>query len=230
MGLATKLADMYLSLEFNCRLPDGFRVMHPFRDNAQVRETVTTFYHRFFAGPEPRRVLLGINPGRHGGGVTGIPFTDTKRLVDDCGIPFVGPTSHEPSSVFVYRMIQALGGPDAFYRRFLFFPVCPLGFLREKKPGTWVNANYYDDPQLLEAVEPFIVENLTVLCSFGVRTDHAWSLGLGPNLRHLDRLNRVHQWFGALHGLEHPRYIIQYKSAELDWYIGRYRESLGAHG
>ncbi len=33
-----------------------------------------------------RYLILGINPGRFGGGITGIPFTDPIRLQNICGI------------------------------------------------------------------------------------------------------------------------------------------------
>ena len=62
-------------------------------------------------------MILGINPGRHGSGVTGIAFTDTKRLNNDCGISFDEYVTHETSSVFVYEMIKAFGGPEKFYQK-----------------------------------------------------------------------------------------------------------------
>ena len=49
-----------------------------------------------------RHLLLGINPGRFGGGVTGIPFTDPIRLQNVCGIENNFEKKQELSSVFIY--------------------------------------------------------------------------------------------------------------------------------
>jgi hypothetical protein len=66
-----------------------------------------------------------------GAGATGIPFTDTKRLESDCAeskTPDIA--THEPSSVFVYEMIKAYGGPKNFYGNdFYISSVSPLGFV-----------------------------------------------------------------------------------------------------
>ncbi len=54
------------------------------------------YYHDF----NQRKFMIGINPGRHGAGVTGVPFTDTKRLESVCGIKMESAHTHE--IIFVY--------------------------------------------------------------------------------------------------------------------------------
>ena len=71
-------------------LPQGIRIMNPFREYTQTMGIVDTFYHKYYNDNEPRFIILGINPGRFGGGLTGIPFTDPKRLVSECHIPYTG--------------------------------------------------------------------------------------------------------------------------------------------
>lgn len=220
--MADQLISFYQSLKLEAELPEDFRVMNPFQNSPLAMETSAAFYRKFYADSRPRKVLLGINPGRHGGGITGIPFTDSKRLTQDCGLPFQGPTTHEPSSVFIYEMIRAAGGPEVFYSRYLIFPVSPLGFLHEKSTGKWVNANYYDDPRLLAAVTPFIIQSLDALAAMGIDSSVAFCLGLGPNLKFLQKLNTTHPWFDRIVPLEHPRFIIQYRSKVIGEYIQKY--------
>ncbi|NJK87700.1 MAG: DUF4918 family protein [Bacteroidales bacterium] len=78
-------------------------------------------------------MILGINPGRHGAGVTGITFTDTKRLWEKCGIKAEGRVTHEPSSVFFYEIIDAFGGVEKFYSHFMSQP-CALWVSQKLHP------------------------------------------------------------------------------------------------
>ena len=80
-------------------------------------------------------IILGINPGRLGAGVTGIPFTDTKRLVTECKIPYSGKLTHEISSVFVYEMINAFGGVSNFYKKFYINSPFPLAITKTSSEG-----------------------------------------------------------------------------------------------
>lgn len=199
--------------------------MNPFNQEI-VRSTIRIFYKKFLDDTRPRRVLMGINPGRHGGGITGIPFTDTKRLSAVCGIEWSGPNSHEPSSEFFYTMACYHGGLTFFYERFFSFPVSPLGYLRQNRQGKWLNANYYDTPELLSAVRPFIVSSLNRLASWTIDRSVAFSLGQGPNHKILEELNRMHRWFDRIVALPHPRFIIQYKRKELTSYLDLYWKEL----
>ena len=64
------------------KLPAGIRAMNPFRGDGSdhVRSIGKAFYQKFYNDKEPRKLVLGINPGRLGAGATGIPFTDTRRM------------------------------------------------------------------------------------------------------------------------------------------------------
>jgi len=126
--LADRIIGFNKSLEFRGTLPDGIRIMNPFRENEGVMDVSSAFYKKYYDDNAPRHLILGINPGRFGAGLTGIPFTDPKHLTTNCGIAYPGPMAHEPSSVFVYDMITAFGGEAAFYRQFYISAVCPLGF------------------------------------------------------------------------------------------------------
>lgn len=132
-SFADKVIAFNENLIFNLTLPLGFQVINPFQENPAVMTPVRLFYKKFYDDTQPRRMILGINPGRHGAAVSGIPFTDTKRLETVCGIKIENAYSHELSSVFVYDMIEAFGGVKAFYSRFYINSPFPLAIIQQKK-------------------------------------------------------------------------------------------------
>jgi hypothetical protein len=144
MTFAENIIAFNQQLDYQGALPEGIRIMNPFRENETILPVSSGFYRKYYDDHEPRHLILGINPGRFGAGVTGIPFTDPKRLVEKCGLAFQGKMEHEPSSVFVYDVIEAYGGAEAFYRKFYINSVCPLGFTKTSPAGKEVNCNYYD--------------------------------------------------------------------------------------
>jgi len=208
-------------------LPSGIRIMNPFREFEQTNKISEAFYSKYYNDDNPRRLILGINPGRFGGGITGIPFTDPKRLVSECNIEYKGKITHEPSSVFVYEVINAYGGPEAFYAKFYINSLCPLGFTTIDANGREKNYNYYDSPALAAAVNDFIIENIRTQIGLGVLTDVCFCFGTGKNENYLRRLNDKYHFFKTIIALEHPRFIMQYKSLTKQFYIDKY---IGAFG
>jgi hypothetical protein len=216
------------SLRLDIPLPDGIRVMNPFTENPQALAVSSDFYRKFYNDNRDRRLILGINPGRHGAGVTGIPFTDTKRLVEKCGLSIDGLHTHEPSSVFVYDVIDAYGGVQKFYNDFYVNSLSPLGFVITNEKGREVNYNYYDSKELQQLLKDFMVSSIRAHISKGIITDRAFCLGTGKNFKFLDNLNRECKFFEQLIPLEHPRYVMQYKSKNKAFYIEKFISAL--HG
>lgn len=209
-------------LHFSGELPKGIRIMNPFREDEKVLPLSSVFYKKYYNDAQPRHLILGINPGRFGGGITGVPFTDPKRLIEKCGIPFPGTLTHEMSSVFVYDVIDAYGGPEAFYQQFYIHSICPLGFTALKDKGKEVNYNYYDSKELTDAVYDFIVENIQKQIEIGVSTDVCFCMGTGKNETFLRALNKKYAFFEEIIALEHPRFVMQYKLNSKQQYIDKY--------
>jgi hypothetical protein len=224
---AHNVISFYRNIAFNGRLPKGITMMNPYRDSKDILRITETFYRKFYEDNQKRHLILGINPGRLGAGVTGIPFTDSKRLSEICGIDTGGLHTYEPSSVFMYDMMAAFGGVAAFYGRYYISSVCPLGFTATNSHGREVNYNYYDSPALQKAVQPFIEWNIATQIAMGCHTDVCYCLGTGRNYRFLNTLNAEKQWFRQVVPLEHPRYVIQYKLKEKERYVAKYLEVLG---
>lgn len=216
-----------LSLE-HVELPEGIRAMNPYKGEGSevIQRVAKEFYHKYYSDQQPRRLILGINPGRLGAGATGIPFTDTKRLEEVCDIAIPEFSTHEPSSVFVYELIAAYGGPTAFYRDYFISSICPLGFVKQNKNGRWVNYNYYDSKKTERLLTPFMLEELHKQLQFGIQQDFVAVLGAGKNYEFVSKLNEEHQLFSKVVPLEHPRYIMQYKTKQKKEFLEKYLEVL----
>ena len=173
---AEKVIHFNRELRFPGELPEGIRVMNPF-GSPEIAEVTEQFYRKFYDDTHPRKLILGINPGRLGAGATGVPFTDTKRLRDICDIEINSFKTHEPSSVFIYDLIERYGGADAFYQHFYINSASPLGFIVQSPRGNWINCNYYDYPDLFAAVREFIVSSLKQQIRFGIDTTSCFVLG-----------------------------------------------------
>ncbi len=202
------------------KVPRGVAVLNPYRD-PETMSLVKAFYQKFYSDNEPRRLMLGINPGRFGAGVTGISFTDPVRMESDCGIPNTLAKKPELSSDFIYRMIDAYGGPKKFYGRYLFSAVSPLGFTKDGR-----NINYYDDKKLESAIRPFATACITQLAQLVIDASRCYCIGEGKNFDFLVKLNDEQHWFGEIIPLAHPRFIMQYRRKQLRGYIQSYLDQL----
>jgi hypothetical protein len=227
MTFGEKVIQFNQSLHFNGELPQGISIMNPF-SNIHVKKITTQFYTRFYADSLKRIAILGINPGRFGAGATGIPFTDTVRLNQYCGINFDDFKTYEPSSAFIYEMIRAYGGAELFFRRYYFSAVCPLGFTKKNEKGRDVNYNYYDSRALTDAAYEFIVDTIKAQLSMGIDTEKCYCLGTGKNDAFLRKLNDRYGLFKSIVTLEHPRYIMQYKARMKEAYIMKYLMQLNS--
>lgn len=220
MTIGHKLTEFYKNIDKPEKLPKGVELLFPFSDDS-VLNAIESFYEKFFADQNRRILLLGINPGRFGGGVTGIPFTDPEKLDTVLGIDNHFEKRYELSSTFIYEMINQLGGPESFYSRFLISSVCPLGFVKNGK-----NLNYYDEKPLLDSLESYMVENLRWHFEHVADKKVIFSLGQGKNVKYLEHLNKKYKLFGEVIPLPHPRWILQYRRKRKDEFLDLYQQQL----
>jgi len=221
MHWAEKIISYNNTLSFTSKLPKGISIMNPYAESEEARNASESFYRKYYSDDKPRKLILGINPGRHGAGATGIPFTDPKRLKEIINISWDGELSHEPSSVYIYDMIKAFGTPEEFYSRYFINSVSPLGYTVRNELGKEVNFNYYDSPSLYKRVMPFILSNLEKLRQMGFEMDTAYCLGV-KNAKCLEELNTGSKYFRNIIALEHPRYIMQYRIKSKEEFIQKY--------
>lgn len=217
---ADRVIEFNKNLQYSGSLPEDFQVLNPYLDNPETKIVMQKFYHKYYNDFNRRKFIIGINPSRHGAGVTGVPFTDTKRLESVCGITMKSAYTHEVSSVFMYDMIAQYGGADSFYKNIYINSPFPLAIVRKSKNG-WLNANYYDDKLLFNDVKDFMIESLKKHISLDLDTTEVFVLGK-KNADFISKLNQEAHLFEKMTVLEHPRYIQQYKSKEKQLYIDKY--------
>ena len=221
--LAGRILAYHLELQTDQTIPEGVDWLFPY-GSVEVQKSMHAFFTKYFSDNEQRFALFGINPGRFGAGITGTPFTDPIRLEQICGIKNEFKKRQELSSVFVYNFIEALGGPDKFYRSFYITSICPLGFVKEGK-----NYNYYDSKALTAAVLPMIEDNIERHLSFGVSNKVAFSMGMGKNFKFLSELNKSKNYFEKIVGLPHPRWVMQYRLKRKTEFVQQYVDALSPY-
>lgn len=223
MSFARKVIEFTQNLRIpEVALPPDFEWLFPYNQEETMR-CLSAFYEKYYADEQGRHFIFGINPGRFGAGLTGVPFTDPLRLEQFCGIENSFPKKPELSADFVWRFIQAYGGVEAFTRSFYITSLSPLGFIRHG-----VNINYYDDRDLIRSVEPFIVWNLRTQLEFGKLGDTAICLGEGQNYAFFKKLNDREGFFREIIPLPHPRWVMQYRRKRVDEFVERYVAALGS--
>jgi hypothetical protein len=221
MTLAEQILSFQKNLKLNVKLPKGVLAMNPYQEE-NAFSLCKKFYKKFYDDDMQRTMILGINPGRHGGGITGIPFTDPVKLVG-LGIINDLQKKRELSADFVYRVIDAFGGAKNFYQTFYISSISPLGFTKDGK-----NLNYYDVKGLPELLDPFIMKCMKDQLAWGLNRKLCYCFGEGENFKFLKKLSDKHRLFQEIIPLPHPRFIMQYQRKKLDHHIAFYLEQLGS--
>ena len=219
MTFADKAIKYFLNLRKPSGLDKNIEIMNPYKDE-NVQRVVKEFYRKFFKDNKPRLFVFGINPGRFGGGLTGIAFTDPVVIREACGIKNNLGNQKELSSKFIYRMIESYGGVKKFYSNFFISAFYPLALIKDGK-----NHNYYDTKELSLALRNEIKTSIKAQMEFGARRDSVIILGK-KNADYFSELNKELGLFDKIVVLEHPRYIMQYRLKKIDHYISKYLEVL----
>lgn len=219
--VSSTILEFYSSLYLPLNLPKGVETLYPF-SNKKVWEINEEFYNKYYRDYTTRTFLIGINPGRLGAGITGIPFTDPIRLDSVLNIKNDFDKKAELSSKFIYDVIEAMGGPKTFFSSFYFTSVSPIGFTKNA-----VNLNYYDEKELENSLKPYIISNLTTqLDSIPSNRNIAFCLGKGKNFNYLVKLNEENGFFKKIIALPHPRWVMQYRLKRKDEFILEYVQKL----
>lgn len=202
-------------------LPPEVEWLLPLANLPETGRVFGAFLDKYYADERSRTLILGINPGRFGAGVTNVAFTDPVRLQTECGIENSFEKKEELSAQFIYKVVHAYGGVEAFYAQFFVNSVVPFGFVKNG-----VNYNYYDEKPLQEAMLPLIRHHLRGLLDLGMNADICFCLGEGQNFKFLSKFNAQEGFFGKIIPLPHPRFIMQYRRKRVDEFVQVYLEAL----
>lgn len=202
-------------------IPGGVEWLLPLANLPETGRVFEAFLKKYYADARPRTLILGINPGRFGAGVTNVAFTDPVRLVQECGIENDFEKKGELSAQFIYQVVHAYGGVEAFYAQFFLNSVVPFGFVKNG-----VNYNYYDEKTLQEAMKPLIRHHLRGLLDLGMNPAVCFCLGEGQNFKFLSKFNAAEGFFEKIVPLPHPRFIMQYRRKRLEEFVEVYTNAL----
>lgn len=217
-GFSAKALDYFARLRIP-ELPSGIELMNPYSDKLKFG-LVKQFFQKYYGDPNPRLFIFGINPGRFGGGLTGISFTDPVALRTRCGIENDLGNKKELSSQFIYQLISRYGTPEKFFAGYFLTALFPAALLKDGK-----NYNFYDDRETFELLLPFLKRSVKAQTEFGARRDKVVSLGK-RNAVILKKINDELMLFDKIEILDHPRFIMQYRRKQVNDYIDKYLEAL----
>jgi hypothetical protein len=215
MYFSTKAANYFLNLKTPNKILKGINVINPY-ESGEVRKIVNEFFTKFYSDNKERLFMIGINPGRFGGGLTGISFTDPVALREYCGIQNNLGSKTELSSKFIYEMIAALGGAEKFFSKVFMTALFPLALTQNGN-----NFNYYDDKELFNSLKPEIKKSLETQIRFGSKKEKVLILGK-KNAEYFNLINKDLGIFKNVIVLNHPRFIMQYKQRFRKDYIKNY--------
>ncbi|HLF35508.1 MAG TPA: uracil-DNA glycosylase family protein [Cyclobacteriaceae bacterium] len=222
MTFGKKILQFYKRLEIPYYPKDQFEIMVPF-DNREVRDICSRFYEKYYNDNRERIFLIGINPGRFGAGITGLPFIDPINLEKSLGITNSFKKKHELSSQFIFSVIRGAGGADNFFSRFYLTAVSPIGFIRTGK-----NINYYELEFIRNKWKPFFIKCLESQVGAGGNREKAFILGQGENNTYFKKLNDEYGFFSELVSLPHPRWVMQYRFRQKSYFANKYIKKLTA--
>ncbi|MCL6494744.1 MAG: DUF4918 family protein [Ignavibacterium sp.] len=215
MSFASKAITYFCNLELPDKSLSGIEIISPY-DSDEVKSVVKKFFRKYYDDSNERIFTIGINPGRFGGGLTGISFTDPVALREHCEIENNLGNKKELSSKFIYSLANKFGGTEKFFSKVFLTALYPFALTKDGK-----NFNYYDDKNVSKILSKDIIKNIEFQISFGAIKDFAILLGK-KNADYFSTLNNKHKFFKDIIVVEHPRYIMQYKLKNIDYYINKY--------
>lgn len=209
-------------------LPNGFKIINPYKgdDKEQILKAAHRFYKKYYNDKMSRRIILGSSPARRGSALTGIPFEDASSLENVTRLSTENFHINQSSSNFLYEVMKTLGGKTSFYEKFYMNFVCPLGITKTNAAGNEVNCNYYENREIKEILQPFIIKTLKEQIAIGIDRSECYCIGSGENYQYLSSLNEEYSFFDKIIPLEHPRFITQYKAKDKDIYMRKYIQAL----
>ena len=212
---ANKAIKYFLSLRTTTDFALNIQILNPY-EMKEVKRIVSIFFKKYFDDRKKRTFVFGINPGRFGGGLTGIAFTDPVALREECDIKNNLGDKKELSSKFIYNMIDQYGGVNKFYSEFFISALYPLTIIKDGK-----NYNYYDEKPLCRSLKSHLISAIEEQTKFGANKKFAVCLGK-KNANYFNAINKEYNFFDEIRVLDHPRYIMQYKLKQLDKYLYEY--------
>lgn len=119
MNLATRISTHFSNLAAHMPdLPAGVEWLNPLGENQESRAIFQIFLEKFYADEQPRQLIVGINPGRFGGGITNVAFTDPLHLEKELNIANTFPKKPNSRPILSTRSFMLTAALNVFTTAF----------------------------------------------------------------------------------------------------------------
>lgn len=175
-----------------------------------------TFWNKFYGPHVPKVVICGINPGRFGAGLTGIPFLDYRSLSE---IGFnMDKKDSEQSSEFFFEVFKKIG-TERFFKSFYVTNFSSVGYSKNGR-----NINYYDLP---DKAKKTVYANFSTEMK-SVNPTHIISLGVSVqySVRELVKSEAIAKDVDHSLRLAHPSWVMTYRRKNKDMWVDKYVNEL----
>ena len=191
----------------------NIRILYEFLEN---KNNIIEFHKRYVQPNSPKIVICGINPGRNGAGLTGIPFIDFESLSKM--LSNIGNKESEQSAKFFYSVIQKFE-IENFYQKFHVTNISWYGFSQIDKQK---NVNY---DNISTEIAIFLIEKFVEEMEF-INPDVIIPLSRNVlyELVSLKKRDKIKAEIGTR--LCHPSWISTYRSKDFDLWTAKYVEVL----
>ncbi len=194
------------------------KILSDFIDN---KNNIIEFHKKYVEPNSPKIVICGINPGRNGAGLTGIPFIDFESLSNM--LPDINKKDREQSANFFFSVIQQFG-IETFYKYFYVTNISWFGFSRIDKSK---NVNYYEKDISTEIAICLIdkfVEEMDL-----INPDYIIPLSKTVlyELESLKNQQKIRAEIGTC--LNHPSWIVTYRRKDVITWRQKYVDTLSKY-
>lgn len=198
-----------LNYEFKRLLNEnGISMLEGYLDQSDIMDA---FCEKFYSNKIPKIVICGINPGRLGAGLTGVPFFDFASLSKI--FPSILRKDTENTAQFFFKVIEKIG-VERFFNYFYITNVSSVGYSKgksnfnfDKLPDNLRSIVFSNFAEEIELIKPVKIIALGDAAFNGVES------ALGKNSYRLEKL-------------KHPSWIMQYKRNEISFWVQAYADAL----
>jgi len=219
MTISKEVIALYDKPPFPTVVGNHVQIHNPFDDPAK-KDAIYAFCEKFYNDDKPRLHLLGINPSRLTDTSSGVNYTDGFALDNLCGIDNEFSKTRELTSKFFYMVVEKMGGAALFYANIFAWALMPLSVTKDNS-----YKNYYEN-DVIEQLRAIVLANVNWLNKNVPATGVAVILGTGENKNSFQKLVGYPFGYKKITYLPHPRWVMQYNSAKLDYYINMYVDAL----
>jgi hypothetical protein len=182
------------------------------------KSNIIEFHKKYVEPNAPKIVICGINPGRNGAGLTGIPFIDFASLSQM--LPDIKQNDWEQSAKFFFSVIQEFG-IETFYKNFHVTNISWFGFSRIDKQK---NVNYFEKDISTE-IAIYLIDKFVEEMEL-INPDYIIPLSktVFYELESLKKRNKIKAEIGIC--LNHPSWVTTYRSKDLSKWKQKYVDIL----